>query len=81
MCILSVYTLLKVVGYFDLSMSVMGFQKKNWMGGWGELYPSFFGDFWNFIKFAKPLTALCDSNPSSTTQHHRKPFESMHNFT
>ena len=31
MCILSVYTLLKVVGYYDLSvlsMSVMGFQKK-----------------------------------------------------
>ena len=42
MCILSVYTLLKVVGYYDLSvlsMSVMGFQKK-WMGvgGWGEIY-------------------------------------------
>ena len=36
MCILSVYTLLKVVGYFDLSvlsMSVMGFQKKVWVGG------------------------------------------------
>ena len=35
MCILSVYTLLKVVGYYDLSvlsMSVMGFQKKVWMG-------------------------------------------------
>ena len=31
MCILSVYTLLKVVGYYDLSvlsMSVMGFQQK-----------------------------------------------------
>ena len=30
MCILSVYTLLKVVGYYDLSvlfMSLMGFQK------------------------------------------------------
>ena len=38
MCIPSVYTLLKVVGYYDLSvlsMSVMGFQKKVWMeGGW-----------------------------------------------
>ena len=36
MCILS--ALLKVVGYYDLSvlfMSVMGFQKKVWMeGGW-----------------------------------------------
>ena len=46
-------TLLKVVGYYDLSvlsMSVMGFQKKVWMGGgwvdgWGELYPHFFGFF------------------------------------
>ena len=31
-----VYTLLKVVGYYDLSdlsMSVMGFQKKVWTGG------------------------------------------------
>ena len=44
MCILSVYALLKVVGYYDLSvlsMSVMGFQKKTfgwrvpgWVGGW-----------------------------------------------
>ena len=36
MCILSVYTLLKVVGYYDLSvlsMSVMGFKKKVLMGG------------------------------------------------
>ena len=42
MCILSVYALLKVVGYYDLSvlsMSVMGLKKKVWMvGGWGELY-------------------------------------------
>ena len=36
MCILSVYTLLKVVGYYNLSvlsMSVMGFQK-SLDGGW-----------------------------------------------
>ena len=50
MCILSVYTLLKVVGYYDLSvlsMSVMGFHKKVWMGvgGCGELYPILFGIF------------------------------------
>ena len=35
MCILFVYTLLKVVSYYDLSvfsMSMMGFQKKF---GWG----------------------------------------------
>ena len=52
MCILFVYTLLKVVGYYDLSvlsMSVMGFKKKIWMvGGWGELYPTF---FWIFLEF------------------------------
>ena len=38
MCILFVYTLLKVVSYYDLSvlsMSVMGLQKKVLMrGGW-----------------------------------------------
>ena len=37
MCIPSVYTLLKVVGYYDLSvlsMSVMCFQKKRLDGGW-----------------------------------------------
>ena len=48
------YTLLKVVSYYDfsvLSMSVTGFQKKKFewrVGGWGELYPSFF-DFWNLF--------------------------------
>ena len=47
MCIMFVYTLLKVVSYYDLnvlSMSVMGFQQKKfgWVGGWGELYPSLF---------------------------------------
>ena len=53
--IMVVYTLLKVVGYYDLSvlsMSVMGFQtnKKSVDGvcGWGELYPSL---FWNFEFF------------------------------
>ena len=36
MCILSVYALLKVVGYYDLSclsMTVIGFQQKK-CGGW-----------------------------------------------
>ena len=36
MCIMSVH-LVNVVGYYDfsvLSMSVMCFQKKVWMGGW-----------------------------------------------
>ena len=56
MCILSLYTLLKVVGYYDLrvlSMSVMGFQNKfGWrVGGWSELYPIFL----IFFNFAKPL--------------------------
>ena len=59
---MSVYTLLKVVGYYDLSglsMSVMGFQKK--FGWWGQLYPSFFGILGIFY-FAKPLMLF----PSST---------------
>ena len=37
MCILSVYTLLKIVGYYDLSvlsMSVMGFKIKKCGWGW-----------------------------------------------
>ena len=37
MCTLSVHALLKVVGYYDLSvlsMSVMGFQKKSLDRGW-----------------------------------------------
>ena len=61
MCILSVHTLLKVVGYYDLSvlsMSVMGFQKKfRWgMSGWGELYPIFVWIFGICLNFAKPLS-------------------------
>ena len=61
MCIQSLYTLLKVVGYYDLSvlsMSMMGFQQKKigWeVGGWGELYPSLFWIFGIFFNFAKPL--------------------------
>ena len=65
MCILSVYTLLKVVGYYDLSvlsMSVMGFQqKKVWMavGGWGELYPIFFWIFGIILTLQSPLSNVC----------------------
>ena len=58
----SVCTLLKVVGYYDLSvlyMSVMGFKKKfgwGWVGGVSSI--QFFLDFWNCFNFAKPLTYL-----------------------
>ena len=58
---MSVYTLLKVVSYYDLSvlsMSVMGFQKRKKFGwGWvGEVssIQVFFG-FFEFFNFAKPL--------------------------
>ena len=59
MCILSVCTLLNVVGYYDLSvlsMSVMGFQKKSLDGGWvGEVSSiHFFLDFWNFLTLQSP---------------------------
>ena len=61
MCILSV--LLKVVPYYDfsvLSMSVMGFPKKSlderWVGGVTSI--QFFGDFWHFFNFAKPLSMI-----------------------
>ena len=59
---LFVYTLLKVVSYYDLSvlsMSVRGFQKKfgwGWgVGGWGELYPTSFWIFGNFVTLQNPL--------------------------
>ena len=48
MCAMFVFVLLKVVSQYDLSVlskSVMGFQKKvsiAVVGGWGELYTSFF---------------------------------------
>ena len=57
----SVCTLLKVVSYYDLcvlSMSVMGFQKKVWMGGgWVGGVSSiqvYFG-FWEFFSLKIPL--------------------------
>ena len=63
-CVFCMYiTLLKVVGYYDLSglsMSVMGFQKKHLDGGWvgGVSSIQFCLDVLNFLNFAKPLT-LC----------------------
>ena len=51
MCILCVYTLLKVVSHYDLSvlsgMSVMGFPKKldTVVDGWGDVYPVLFWIF------------------------------------
>ena len=56
MCILSVYALLKAVGYDDLSvlsMSVMGFQKKK-LGGWVGVVSSI-QFLLDFLNFAKPL--------------------------
>ena len=66
MCILSVYTLLKVVGYYDLSvlsmtLSVMGFQNKVWMGGgWvgGVSYIQCFFGFFEFLTLQNPLATL-----------------------
>ena len=60
MCILSVYELLKLVGYYDfgvLPMSVMCFQEKSLDGGWvgGVSSIQFVLDFLNFFNFAKPL--------------------------
>ena len=33
-------------------------QSLDGVGGWGEVYPSFFFDFWHFFNFAKPPTSL-----------------------
>ncbi len=61
MCILYVYTLLKVVSYYDLSvlsMSVMGFQKKKfgWRVGGVSSTQVFFGFFEFFLTLQSPLT-------------------------
>ena len=58
---LPLYTLLKVVNYYDLnvlSKSVMGFQKKSLDGGlngWGETYPVLFWIFGIIFNFANPF--------------------------
>ena len=75
MCILSVglYALLKIVGYYDLSvlsMSVMGFQKSldgGWVGGVSSIH--FFLDFWRKKNnFAKPLTHIPNTESMSTSR-------------
>ena len=59
MCILSVYALLKVVGYHDvsvLSMSVMGLKKlMGWVGGVSSIQFCF-GIVGICFNFAKPLS-------------------------
>ena len=52
-CILSVYTLLKVVSYYDLSAlstSVMSFKKKSLDGGWQGVVSSI-QVFFGFLEF------------------------------
>ena len=69
MCIPSVYTLLKVVGYYDLSvlsMSVMFPKKKvgRGVGGWVSGVSSiqvYFGFFEFFITLQSPLPKLVDT--------------------
>ena len=40
-------------------MAVMGLKKNlDGVGGWGELYPSFFWDFWKNVNFAKAPKAV-----------------------
>ena len=64
MCILFVYTLLKIVSYYDLSvpsMSVMGFQKKKF--GWGvcgrcELFPVLLWTFRICLTLQSPLQGM-----------------------
>ena len=74
MSILSVYTLLKVVGYYDLSVlstSVMGFQKKIGWGGWvGGVSSIHF--FWNFLTLghsACPSRTLDLSRTNSSIEY------------
>ena len=58
MCIRTVYTLLKVVGYYDLSiLSITGCVSKQIGWGWvcGVSSIQFYMDFWKLFNFAKPL--------------------------
>ena len=57
MCILFVYTLLKVVSYYDLSVlsiSVMGFQKKVCVGGGVSSIQFYFGFLEKNVTFQRP---------------------------
>ena len=62
------YTLLKVVSYYDLSvlhLSLMGLQKEKvgWgVGGWSELYPVLCWIFGRRKNFAKPLRSGTSPN-------------------
>ena len=58
MCILSVYALLKVVGYYDLSVLSMSVQGLDW----NMSSIQFFWDFLNFFNFAKPLILTSNLN-------------------
>ena len=58
-CVFCLYTLLKVVSYYDLSvlsMPAMGFQEKfgYGMGRWGELYPVLFWIYGIFLTLHCP---------------------------
>ena len=57
-CVFCLYPLLKVVGYYDLSvlsMSVNAFLKKNMVGGVSSI--QIFVGFLEFFNFAKPLSS------------------------
>ena len=59
-CVFCLYTLLKVVSYYDLSvllsMSVMVSKKNVWIGRWvGWALSRFILDFWNFVTLQNPL--------------------------
>ena len=63
MCILFVHTLLKVVGYYDLSvlsMSVMVFPKTKVCIECEVSSIQFYSGFVNFLNFAKPLGTPVD---------------------
>ena len=66
-------------------MSVMGFQKKSLdgVGGWGELYPNIFLDFWNLFNFAKPLnvTYLPAHRSSRSSDNHYNGTRFLPKFT
>ena len=74
-CVFCLYTLLElveVVGYYDLSMSVMGFQKTEFGWGWVGWVSSInvlFGVTDLFLTFPLTLGIFLHSAKSSTLEH------------
>ena len=70
-CVFCLYTLLKVVSHYDLkvlSMSVTGFNKKNWIWGWVGLSSIHLVEDFGIFNFAHPLCVTSNYGSESHLQ-------------